>query len=604
MKSGLKKHLNLIIVGLMAVLFFASTSTFNLLAQTKDYVKWSSPDETANYFFAREFATTGRLAVFDPAAVIGDNMVMPRSVRSDFGWLKPVSFLGVVLTYGTIGRVLGPGVIPFLTPFFGALGIVIFYLLVRRIFRSERVGLIAAVLLAVFPVYVYYSARSMFHNILFIVALLAAAYLLILALGKKREKAKGKFVSWSLGGRPWWEFVAALAAGLLFGLAAITRSSELLWLLPAVFIVWLFYARRLGVTKLVIFLAGIFLAFWPVFYYNQVLYNSFWHGGYNEMNRSLDDISRNGGALIANTLTGQLSQLGGYAGAIYKNIFYFGFHPGQSAVFARHYISDMFPWLLYGAAAGLLIMIGQNIRRFKKKYLVYVLAGLVVSGILILYYGSWKFNDNPDPGRFTIGNSYTRYWLPIYLLLIPLFSLALVKISRALALTTEKTKDWLRRLAASSLQGAVVLVIVFISLMFVLVGSEEGLVFLYQNNLGEKANTERVFSLTEPGGIIITRYYDKFFWPERRVIMGTLPDDQILTAAAKLLKYYPVYYYNFYLDQAAVDYLNSRKFPAYNLKMTLVNRVNGRFGLYKLYQIPPPGAAATSSAVQKYDTKK
>jgi asparagine N-glycosylation enzyme membrane subunit Stt3 len=188
MKIKWLKLTNLLIVSLLALVFFVFTASFNYFTQDKNYTKWTSPDETANYFFSKRFSETGQLAYFDQAAIIGDNLVMPRSLRSDFGWVKPVSFLGIILTYGSIGAQLGVGVIPFLTPFFAALGIIIFYLLVSRIFENQRVGLVSSFLLASFPVYIYYTVRSMFHNVLFIVFLLIGAYLLLLALGAKQKR--------------------------------------------------------------------------------------------------------------------------------------------------------------------------------------------------------------------------------------------------------------------------------------------------------------------------------------------------------------------------------------------------------------------------------
>jgi hypothetical protein len=211
------------------------------------------------------------------------------------------------------------------------------------------------------------------------------------------------------------------------------------------------------------------------------------------------------------------------------------------------------------------------------------LVWLTLSLILIFYYGSWRFNDNPNLNSFTIGNSYTRYWLPIYLMLIPLAALAIVRVSRALMFITQKTRNRVRPLLVGGLQAAAIIVAAFLSLTFVLYGSEEGLAYLYYNNLAERTNAERVFAYTAPGGIIITQYYDKFFWPERRMIMGTLPNAEILSGVKNLVRYYPVYYYNFYLNGDDVAYLNERKFFSYNLEMKLVKKINARFGLYEIY---------------------
>ncbi len=591
MKINWSNLINPIIVTLLALIFFSATSSFNYLTQDKNYTKWTSPDETANYFFSKRLSETGQLAYFDSAAMVGDNLVMPRSLRSDFGWVKPVSFLGIILTYGSLGAWLGIGIIPFLTPFFASLGIIIFYALVSRIFKNKRIGLLSAFLLTTFPVYIYYTVRSMFHNILFIVFLLAGVYLLSLALGEKNkiklwERLRTSFFSFKMKRIRTLQIVAAFFSGLLVGLALITRTSELLWLFPVFAIFWLFYARRLGLIKLILFCAGLFLALLPVAYWNNILYQSSFRGGYNEMNRSLDEIGQASGEVVKWTFLGQIDKYSEYFATLSHNVFYFGFNKPQSIDMARHYILEMFPILVYAGALGLLLLLIQNIRRFQKKYLVYVLVWGVLAVILVFYYGSWKFNDNPDPNRFTIGNSYTRYWLPIYLMLLPLVALAIERTTRALLLISEKTKGRIQKILAGGLQAAAILVISFNGVMFVLFGSEEGLAYLYHNNLAERVNAEKVFALTEPSGIIITQYYDKFFFPERRIIMGKLPNDEILTAVKKLVRYYPVYYYNFYLNDKDVAYLNERKFLPYNLEMKFIKKINAKFGLYQLNARP------------------
>ncbi len=589
-----KKYLNLIIVTFLALGFFAATASFNYFSQENDYVKWTSPDETANYFFTKNFAMTGELAVMEKANLLGNNLVVPRSVRSDQGFIKPVSFLGISLIYGTIAALTDISVIPYLTPFFAALGIIVFYLTIRRIF-SDRVGLWSAFMLAVFPAYTYYTVRSMFHNVLFIVMLLFGLYFFLLSLAERREKIYCRFLTWKLPVRTWLEFLAAALSGIFIGLTVITRTSEILWLLPSLLIIWVFYARRYGLVKTLIFIAGLALPLLWVAYYNQILYGSFWYGGYNEMNKSLEDIAKSGGAILQFGLgMDSLAYYRDYFLTIAKNIFYFGFNPGLSKSMFINYVVKMFPVLFYAGLAGLLFLIVQNCRRFKKKHLVYVLVWLLFSTFLIVYYGSWRFNDNPDVTRFTIGNSYTRYWLPFYLGLMPLASLALIRVSRALLLMSSKTVSRVRRWAATGLQAMATAVFAAISILFVLFGSEEGLMYLYYNNLAERDNTRLIWSLTEPSGIIITRYYDKFFWPERRIIMGALPDDGILRAVQQLVNYYPVYYYNFYLKPVDVDYLNNSKFTPYYLRMSEVKKVNPKFGLYKLELATSTPATSTS----------
>lgn len=591
MKAKIIKHLNSLLLAFLAVTFFLGTASFNYFSQKDSYIKWSSPDETANYFFANQLSEGDGLSFFDQAAVIGENMVMPRSFRSDHGWLKPVSFLGIILIYGSIGLIFGSAVIPFLTPFFAAWGIIFFYLLIKKIF-NKQVALVSAFLLAFFPVYIYYTVRSMFHNVLFIVFLLISFNLLIFAAGRLKQKiieSKLKFwpvfLSLKFDKGRFFSLVASFLGGLFLGLAAITRTSEVLWLAPALFFVWLFYFKRIGLTKLMLAIAGFFLALIPNIYFNQLLYSAPIYGGYNEMNRSIDDISKAGSNLTASLLknSGHYKE---YLSSIYNNIFYFGFNSDQSILMAKYYIWDMFMWLSIGFLAGLLILLIINIKKPSKKYLAYFLIFIIIASILIFYYGSWKFNDNPDPSRHTIGNSYTRYWLPIYLMMMPLASLFIIRLSRALFFSYKTIKSRWKIIAAIGLQLLIIALFAYHSLNFVLYGSEEGLAYLYYNNKLEKYAVAEVLKLTEPDSIIITKYYDKFLFPERRVIMGLIPNNEVLLAASKLEKYFPVYYYNFSFSETDIQYLNDRKLPPYNLRIEKIKKINLNFTLYKITGTP------------------
>jgi len=431
----------------------------------------------------------------------------------------------------------------------------------------------------------------MFHNVLFVVFCLIAFYLLSLALGSPRPRGiwrelKRKFFKLEIEKERWRQFLWAILAGLFAGLAIITRTSELIWLGPSVFLLWLFYIRRFGFIKFCLFFAGIALAIIPLVYWNNVLYNNTWRGGYNEMNRSLEEIGVAGEQLVKGGPDNYLEVIKDYGRTVFHNVFYFGFDKEQSVIMFERYVLEMFPVFMTFAIFGAFLLLIQNLTNFKKRYLAYFLSGGLLSLILVFYYGSWLFNDNPDPNRFTIGNSYTRYWLPIYLFLIPLAAFAIAKISQSLSLIICRLGTSLQKIVATAWQALAVFGLVFTSLMFVLFGSEEGLVYLYYNNLAEKETAQEVFSLTSEDGIIITQYYDKFFFPERRIIMGRLPQDYILEATKDLVNYFPVYYYNFYLNEADINYLNERQLANYGLKIKLIKKTNARFGLYQLEKIP------------------
>ncbi|MDD3285219.1 MAG: glycosyltransferase family 39 protein [Patescibacteria group bacterium] len=584
-----KNNFDYLLVLLLALVFFAASAWFNCATQSSDYVKFLSPDETANYFFAKHYAETGSISVFEPSNLIAEEIVHPRSVRSDNGWLKPVSFLGIILVYGQIASWLGTAVIPYLTPFFAALGIIFFYAFVRKLF-GRQVAMISAFLLASFPVYFFYSARSMFHNVLFLVFLLAGAYFLLLSL-PPRENNRRKFLTWRLSAKDGFTYSFSLLAGLMFGGAIGARSSELLWLGPALFIAWLFYARRLGLTRLVFMLAGLVLALLPVFYWNQILYSSPFFGGYGEMNRSIAAMSQAGGNFLQSSVRGDFSQYRSAIEVVLNNIFYFGYQPYQSLKMFFYYVLKMFPLLSAFTFVGFLIFIYRIIQRPKRGAYLYLLVWLALSLILVFYYGSWHFNDNPDPRRFTIGNSYTRYWLPMYVLAIPLASLFIVSLSRFIASVSWPRFDFSfrfrpRRFLSIGLMALIVGAAVFVNLDFVFFGSEEGLATLYHNHFIDKANAQAILGLTEEQAVIVTQYHDKQLFPERRVINALLTNDDVNGSLGKMLRFYPIYYYNFTFPEKDLIYLNERRLPQFGFNINpVVHR--GQFTLYRLDKVEP-----------------
>lgn len=51
--------------------------------------------------------------------------------------------------------------------------------------------------------------------------------------------------------------------------------------------------------------------------------------------------------------------------------------------------------------------------------LVYIICWLCVTAYLLVFYGSWEIVDRIDEQTVSIGTSYIRYWLPIYLGMLP-----------------------------------------------------------------------------------------------------------------------------------------------------------------------------------------
>ncbi|MFH0891292.1 MAG: glycosyltransferase family 39 protein [Candidatus Falkowbacteria bacterium] len=577
-----KNGQGIIIVALAALLFAVGAGSFNYLTQADDFVKWTSPDENANYVFAKLYADSGRLSLFEEYNLRVGDIMHPRSMRSSAGEIKPVSFWGIILIYGKIGSLLGTEIIPYLTPIVAGIGLIFFYLLIKKIFGRIN-ALLSVFLLASFPPFIYYSAHSMFHNVLFTVLTVIGLYFTVTAvccpadpgqadksgLAAAVKRLKYDYRSW----------VLAALGGTFIGLAAITRTSEILWLAPLLTLMWIMNIKRTGVTKLAIFLSFIFFASLPALYYNQVFNGGWLYGGYAEMNRSLDTIARAGTDIV----------MGGeflwrdLAGRIFDNIFHFGFHPRQSLMMFYRYFINMFPWIFWPGMLGLFLFLFKYLKRearMKRKHKTYLSVYFVIVLILIFYYGSWKFHDNPDPNQFTIGNSYTRYWLPVYLGFLPFVSLAIMKFARAIGnLAGGRTYRGFYR---GALRAAAVFVIVVLSLRFVLWGSDEGL--FYQSRRQETARGEfgRIIELTEDNAVIITRYHDKLLFPERKVIVGLFDSAEMVSRYSRLARFLPLYYYNFVLPEKDIEYLNTRRLGEAGLSIEKIENITEDFALYRL----------------------
>jgi hypothetical protein len=202
---------------------------------------------------------------------------------------------------------------------------------------------------------------------------------------------------------------------------------------------------------------------------------------------------------------------------------------------------------------------------------------------LVLYYGSWEFHDNPDPKSFTIGNSYTRYWLPIYLGAIPFASLAIEKVSRVVAkILSFGKKNVIFSSARLIMISSVLTITAFFSCSYLFFGSEEGIAKLYERARAARSEWETLISSTPSNSAVITKYHDKLLFPERKVIVGDFGDDNMNRLYAVLTKKLPLYYYSFTLPEKDYKYLNDRRLAAFDMKISLIDDIAKGFSLYKI----------------------
>ncbi|MFA7050373.1 MAG: hypothetical protein WC164_04685 [Patescibacteria group bacterium] len=581
-KKIIKKDKFLLFVVFFSVAFFLMTSILPKFQQDLGFLKFFSPDENANYVFTKLFAQTDNLYIFEKYNLIAEDIVRPRSYISEGGFIKPVSFLGMTIYYGFLAKVFGVGIIPYLTPFFAALALVFYYLLIKKLFDSKN-ALISTVLLFSFPVLIYYSARSLFHNVLFLSFLIIGLYFLSVLFEKRipsPEKDEDKYLKKLFS----VDFLFSAFSGLFFGMAIAVRSSELIWLLMAAFLFLIIKIKKLSLLRLTVLVSFFVLALLPVFYNNQILYGSPFYGGYYEMNKSISQISQAGGGIIKSVFTGSLADFRILSKFVFKTVFYFGFYPLQSLEMFDKYFVKMFWYLCWPAVLGFAAYIFTEKKKLKKFY-PYFVSWFLASIFLIFYYGSWKFVDNPDPSRFTIGNSYTRYWLPVYIGILPFVSYFILKIG---VIFTFIKKDKIRKIFSNSLSVALLASLIFLSFKYVYSGSEEGLKHYFPKTERAIVEVSKVIDLTENNSVVITEYHDKFLFPERKVIVGRFNDDNMNRNYSRLVDYLPVYYFNFTFPEKDLEYLNSRRLKDFDLQIELVAEVNETFSLYRLYKFCCP----------------
>lgn len=482
---GLVEHILLGLLVVLAVMMFA------VYAVSLPW-RFNSPDEAANAYFTQRVADGDAISAPDTLNQITINpIVHPRSTLVINDKLAPASFLGLPLLLGFIGRVAGNGILPFITPLAATIGLLSFFFIVKEL-SGKKAAWIGLVLLIFTPAYWYYHSRSFFHNAIFVDLTLLTIWAAFLMIRKPSS----------------WRY---LFTGLCFGTAVAVRSSEVFWLSAAGLIFLLLNWRQIKWKYLGLILVGSMLAFLPVLISNYQIYGSIFSIGY-KTNLGLP--------------TRNLSEA---MGLVWQLVIPFGLHPQTILSTVTNYLFKINWWwsLLVLSGSGYLII---KWPQHSKQAKFFALTTLVICLWLIIVYGSWQFNDNPDPSKITLGTSYARYWLPIYVLGLWPASLMLSRIIE---------KKWGKEIVYMFMGIYLVL-----STLLVWWEPQEGLVQVKSNIIRFEQWNQSVQLATETNSVIVAGMTDKIFWPERQVIFDLVnPADY--QAVVKLLQaQVPVYWFH------------------------------------------------------------
>ena len=490
---------------------------------------FNSPDETANYYFSELFAETGQLRQASPLLEIS-NEIHPRSINGINNYLVPNSFIGICLIYGSLAKIFGNWLIIYLTPLMAILGVLFFYLLIKKLF-TKKIALLSALMLLILPSYWYFSSRGMMHNILFIDLFIIALYFMVSAIPKNKN-------------------LYYLLSFLFLAGALIVRSSEIIWIAIIFLILLMVYRKKINWKKAGLGFLIILILSLPIIYFN---------------------IQNNGSATSMAYLENIGPETRGIFHYIKKVILPFGFHPNNMKFTIFNFIFKLIWWHSIALLIALIFIFIKR-KQIEKKHWLYFGLWAIISLFLFIYYGSWLFFDNPNPQAITIGSSYLRYLLPYFVFSIPIIAWGLSKI--------RFSRKWLNNLIIFFILGFMFLN----SYLIVMDCPQEGILKISNDLKIYQNRTNLIIAHTEPNSIILTSRADKYIFPYRQVLY--LPKEiynynNFLNLSEED---YPLYYFGFKFNAIELDQVLIKLYSQ-GLDLSDPLFIDGDHALYKIKSI-------------------
>ncbi|OIO52598.1 hypothetical protein COY93_03750 [Candidatus Uhrbacteria bacterium CG_4_10_14_0_8_um_filter_58_22] len=551
----LRKNLLLTVSGLaLAVIFFFAYSFLGLSVPNV----YNSPDENANAVFARQFAADGRLYRVDELNLRTglEGLVHPRSVRVVGGFQVPGGFLGLPVMFGLAIRVFGSASLPFVTPVLALLGALAWGCLLGWLF-GRRVGMFGGLLLLVNPVWWYWAARSLMPNVAFCSLLLLAVTFVVWApffrVAERRCRDGWRLLRQADGA----------LAGMFLGLALAVRPVELYWIVLAVMVLAVVYRRSIPWSRVAVAGAFCLLTLAPFLILNQSLYGHWLMSGYGDVGVGVSETTQGGlGARLLGPLRPWLFPLGFVPRLALANFWTYG-------------VKFFWWWSALSVLSGAYLLLRRRNRTCSversRRIRSFLIVAAAVTGWLILFYGSWPVQDNPDPSAVTVGSSYLRYWLPT-------FVLSTAPLAAAFDCLLSRRFSWWRSAAVWTMLLATAVV----SAAAVFGSAQEGLSAVRSSLVGYRSDVRTVLSLTGSDALIIVDRADKTIYPYRSVI-SPLRSEQTYEALPVAAAARPLYYYGLTFPLKDLDWFRANRLVPHGLDMEAVQEL-GQNTLYRIFR--------------------
>lgn len=499
-----------------------------------------SPDENAVFIFARAFAQTGSFVLVEPLNAAGVFSVFPRSAIPTAEGLVPTTFVLFPAFLGVAMRFFGVVAAYVITPLLALAGVLAISNTTWHLTRNRVTAVLAGFITAVHPALWYYAARPFMHNVAF-------ASLLVIGVW---FSARRPFALW---------YVNAAFSGFCVGAALSVRPSEAPWILMSalLFIILSGLWRKVKLSAFVIFVCSVCLPLVTLLGLQELTYGNALSFGYLQTATAMVGE----GASEAQALSPSFLE------RIFSLLFPFGIVLKAMAKHAVQYVFLLYPLssllMVFGA---ILFVQAPAERRIR---LAYVVTLAFASLWLIALYGSWTFNDNPDPFVVTVGNSYVRYFLPLFLFAAPLGAYAISSIAQRL-----------KFLVPEFVVIGIASFALFFSGAATVFGGGDGLLQGREVLSESFVKRSEIIRLTEPEAVVIVDRADKFLFPYRRVVQP-LRAESTYNAMPAIVSEVPLYYFGITLPQRDVDYLNDVKLAGLGLRIDVIETI----GDETLYQI-------------------
>ena len=484
----------------LAALFCLFGGLFSYLP-IRGFDRYLSPDETAVAVSALEWAREGSITLSEPLAWKFPGL-HPRSWVTRFDTIVPVGFMGWPWINSLLIRITGPNWISLAAMLIILSAIYPFYRLLRPLgVNAAELGTLIAFST---PAVILYANRSLFPNAGLIALVIWSCWMMnqISRVIPSEVEGTSKISPRASLGR---EDAHVFIAGLLTSTALAIRPVEALWILP-----WFIYfgrAWRPSRKEILVFVAGILIAWLPFAWQAQASYGSIFSIGYF--------IQGNPDPYAVAT-TSSLPQNPAFLpfGLSLRNILWNSYH---------FLLGPLFPWMV-PLLVGLVLVFSTVAKRSGEIFvkgrsfldslrslgMTYPITLFIIWTclFLILYYGNGRYADNIQ-GIPTVGNSFIRYLLPLGILSGGVFA-------------------WLYTIIESRRNGRIIIglmacILVFAGVFESYAADSEGLLKVQPEITRYERINEKAKEFFKSEDVIISDRSDKIFFPDFRA-WSPMPD--------------------------------------------------------------------------------